>query len=454
MRSEGGRLARALGASVLAACLAACSQGAGAAVSAERPNVLFVVVDDLNDWVGVLGGHPQASTPHLDRLARRAVLFTSAQASSPLCNPSRVSVLTGLRPTTAGIYDNDRDLRASLPDAVTLPQAFRAAGYQVLGAGKVFHSPDPASWDASFAQPDDPRPDGAPLSGLHGPGELDWGPLDVADEAMGDARVVDWAIARLQRRRSRPFFLACGLFRPHLPFYAPRAYFDRHPLSGVALPDVPEDDLDDVPEEGVTLATRGHAHEEILDHEQWAPAVQGYLAATSFADAQVGRLLDALDASPHAGNTIVVLWSDNGWHLGEKMHWQKSTAWEESTRVPLLIAVPGGPAAGRACASPVSLLDLYPTLLELCGLPARPALEGRSLLPLLLDPDAPWEAPAVTSLDEHLHAVRSRDYRYIRYGDGTEELYDHRVDPDEWTNRADDPGLAAVKADLARWLPR
>jgi arylsulfatase A-like enzyme len=416
--------------------------------------VLFVVVDDLNDWVGALGGHPQAATPNIDRLARESLLFTNAHAPSPLCNPSRVAVLTGIRPSTSGVYENEQELRTLLPDALTLPQAFRASGYEVLGAGKVFHTPDLASWDEFFPQPYDPRPLDAPVSGIQGEEELDWGPLDVGDAQMGDAKVVDWAISRLQRGHRRPFFLACGLFRPHLPFYAPRAYFDRHPLGSIALPAVLEGDLADVPEAGAEIAERGHTHDKILDHHQWEAAVQGYLAATSFADAEVGRLLDALDASEHAGSTIVVLWSDNGWHLGEKHHWQKSTAWEESTRVPLLVRMPGSPAAGQRSAEPVSLMDLYPTLLELCNLPVPAALEGESLLPFLLAPDATRDRPALTTLEAGLHTLRSRDFRYIRYPDGSEELYDHRVDPDEWSNLADDPGYGAVKADLARWLPR
>ena len=438
-----------------AAMLGACAGEASESAPAQTgPNVLFIVVDDLNDWVGFLEGHSQSSTPNLDRLARQSLAFTNAHAPSSLCNPSRVAVLTGLRPSTTGVYENEQELRHWLPQALTLPQSFREHGWRTLGAGKVFHTPDLASWDESFAQPYDPRPASPPLNGIPQQGELDWGPLDVGDAEMGDAKVVDWAIARLQRGGKRPFFLACGLFRPHLPFYVPRAYFDRHPLGSIALPVVPADDLEDVPAAGVLLAERGGTHETIVEHEQWEAAVQGYLASTSFVDAQIGRLLDALDASPHASDTIVCLWSDNGWHLGEKHHWQKSAPWEESTRVPLLIRLPDGRAAGVRCSQPVSLLDLYPTLLELCDLPANSVLEGQSLVPLFLDADAPRERPALTTLEPGLHALRSRDFRYVRYPDGSAELYDHRVDPGEWTNLAGDPAFAAVVAELAAWLPR
>lgn len=271
---------------------------------------------------------------------------------------------------------------------------------------------------------------------------------------MADAEVVDWALRKLREPRDEPLFLAVGLFRPHLPWYVPRKYFERTPLSEVRIPEVPDDDLDDVPEAGKHIAKPWWDHHTITATDSWKKAVQGYLASIAFMDAQVGRLLDGLDNSPDRDDTIIVVWGDNGMHLGEKKHWRKFTLWEEATRVPLLIAVPwmdhGGSRSGRT----VSLLDLYPTLAELSGLPVPPELEGRSLCPLLEDPEASWDRPVLTTLGRFNHAIRSERWRYIRYQNGSEELYDHDADPMEWTNLAEDPAYAGVKKDLAKWLPK
>lgn len=432
------------------------------------PNVLFVAIDDLNDWIGCLGGHPQARTPNLDRLAERGVLFANAHCPAPLCNPSRVSVLTGVRPSTSGVYLNAQPLRRALADAVTLPEHFRAQGYRVEGGGKVFHGPwpDPRSWDAYFpsqeeCRPADLLPDPRPVSG---PSYVnDWGPLEAEDALTSDGRVARWAASRLAEGIPEPFFLGVGFFRPHLPLYAPEPYFERFPAASVVLPRVRAGDLDDVPASG-----RARVHPELgawLEREgKTREAVAAYLACVAFVDAQVGLVLDALAASPAAANTIVVLWSDQGFHLGEKGQWKKKTLWEEATRAPLVIVDPRpGPGAsqrGKRCARPVGLVDLYPTLLELCGLPAPEAqmLEGRSLAPLLGDVEAPWPFPALTTIGPGDHALRDERWRYVRYRDGSEELYDHASDPEEWSNLVADPSRvdpahAAVIAALRRFLP-
>jgi len=440
-----------------AACLMpAPAARAGEKKAAGRLNVLFLAIDDLNDWVGVLDGYKGVQTPNLDRLAARGVLFTRAYCAAPACNPSRASLLCGIRPSTSGVYHNSQPWRPVLPDAATLPQHFMAHGYHVVGGGKIFHGryEDPASWHEYRKKQPDPVPPVRPVNGIPNTKHVDWGPLDVPDEHMDDAKVTQWAIDYLARKHDQPFFLGVGLFRPHLPWYVPRKYFERYPLSGIVLPKVKKDDLDDVPPIGRQMARPEGDHKKIVETNNWEKAVQGYLASISFTDACVGRLLDALDASGHRDNTIIVTWSDHGWHLGEKLHWRKFALWEEATRVPMTIVVPGMTSPGRRCDRTVSLMDIYPTLAELCNLSPKRELDGVSIVPLLKDPDAAWDRPAVTTYGRNNHAVRSERWRYIRYKDGTEELYDHQNDPMEWTNLADKPRYASVKEELAAWLPK
>jgi len=424
--------------------------------AAEKPNVLFIAVDDLNDWTTFLGGYPGVKTPNLDRLARRGTFFTRAYCSAPACNPSRASLLCGVRPSTSGVYYNSNPWRPQMPDAVTLPQHFMAHGYKVHGAGKIFHGrfKDPQSWHVYMSRPGDPAPKKRPANGIPNTAHFDWGPVDEDDDAMGDTQVTNFGIEFLGRKHDKPFFLAVGLFRPHLPWYVPRKYFDEYPLGDIVLPKVKADDLDDVPPIGRRMARPEGDHAKVLRYKQWEKAVQGYLASITYTDGQIGRLLDALDKSPYARNTIIVLWADHGWHLGEKLHWRKFTLWEEAGRVPLVFVVPGLTRPETRCERTVSLLDIYPTLADLCGLPIGEHLEGKSLKPLLEDPTAAWDRPVVTTYGRQNHSVRCERWRYIRYSDGTEELYDHQNDPMEWTNLAADPKAAAVKEKLAGWLPK
>lgn len=422
--------------------------------AAERPNVLFIAVDDLNDWTGVLGGYPGISTPHLDRLANRGVLFTRAYCSAPACNPSRASLMCGVRPSTSGVYHNNQPWRVALPEAVTLGQHFQAAGYRVFGGGKIFHGryPDAQTWHEYFKRPEDPLPPERPVNGIHDARHFDWSPVDVSDEEMSDAKVTSWGIDFLNQKQDRPFFLAVGIFRPHLPWYVPPKYFQQYPLEKIVLPKVLDTDWDDLPEIARKIA-RGKDHRNVTSTGNWRKAVQGYLASISFADAQVGRLLDALDASPHAKNTIVVLWSDHGWHLGEKKHWRKFALWEEATRVTMMIDVPGAEQPSGRSERTVTLLDIYPTLCDLCGLDKPKVLEGNSLVPLLNDPQASWDHPAVTTHGRNNHAVRTERWRYIRYLDGSEELYDHEADPLEWTNLEGEAEHEELKKQLATHMP-
>ncbi len=468
---------------LFAAALAA-TLVAAAAAPAARPNVLFIAVDDLNDYISPLDHHPGVKTPHLERLARRGVTFANAHCAAPGCHPSRVAVMTGVHPVRSGLYTNLfgahgprwREEAPVLKDAVVLSQHFRNHGYRAVGGGKIFHTlqwtpgdsqNDPAAWDDYFRDPLDPisadwpRPTlvpdaeagltaGRPLGDRQLFGAK---PLAVSDEQTGDHKVVDWAIGELRKAQAKPLFLGVGLFRPHIPWEVPQKWFDLHPLAEVKLPRTQPDDLADAHDHG-----RRAWHRWVVENKQWEKFMQGYLASISYLDHQVGRLLDALEASPLNDNTIVVLWSDHGFHIGEKENWEKFALWDQTTRVPLFIAAPGVSRAGTKTRAPASLIDLYPTLCELAGLPVPAQCGGLSLVPQLRDSAARRERVALTSHvfageEAASHAVADERYRLIRYGNGMEELYDLVTDPDEFTNRAKDPALAEVKARLARALP-
>ncbi len=422
----------------------------------KKPNVLFIAVDDLNDWTGFLGGYKGVKTPNLDRLAGRGEFFTRAYCSAPACNPSRASLLCGVRPSTSGVYYNPNPWRAQMPDAVTLPQHFMAAGYIVHGAGKIFHGgfKDPESWQVYFARPQSMYPKNRPVNGIRPGSHFDWGPITGGDKDMGDTQVTDFGVKFLAQQHDKPFFLAVGIFRPHLPWYAPQKYFDEYPLEDIVLPKVKEDDLDDVPPAGVKMARPERDHANVLKAKQWEKAVRAYLSCITYTDGQIGRLLDALDKRPDARETIIVLWTDHGWHLGEKLHWRKFTLWEEADRVPMIWVAPGVTKPGTRCDRTVSLLDIYPTLCDLCNLPIGKHLEGKSLVPLLKNPKAEWDRPVITTHGRNNHAVRSERWRYIRYADGSEELYDHDNDPMEWTNLAGQKKYDDVKKELAKWFPK
>lgn len=429
----------------------AADLGRSEAAVRKRPNVLMIVVDDLNDWVGCLGGHPDVRTPNIDRLAALGTLFTRAYCASPVCNPSRTSLFTGIRPSTSGVYGNKHPWRAALPDAVTLPRQFMNSGYKAIGTGKIFHYEDRNSWDRYERRKPGAHGDLTVKIPKHG---VSWEELDNRDGDMSDAKTVKVAHGVLQYpNRKEPFFLAVGLTRPHLPWSVPKRHFARYPLESIRLPETREDDLDDVPPIPRGWA-RSADHRSITSDGGWHAAVRAYLASISFMDAMVGRLLASLATSPAAGKTIVVLCSDHGFHLGEKLHWHKSALWEDTTRVPLIVVAPGTTSPGTRCERTVGNIDLYPTLTELCGIPAPAGLEGTSLLPLLTDPTHAWSRPALTTHLKGNHSVRSERWRYTRYVDGSEELYDEQNDPNEWHNLAAHPEHAAVKRELATWFPK
>jgi arylsulfatase A-like enzyme len=436
--------------------------GQEASTGEPPPNVLFIAIDDLNDWVGVLDGHPQALTPHIDGLAASGVVFLNAHTQAPLCGPSRASLMSGLRPSTTGIYGQieDEDLRSAhryMDSTAFLPEYFAGHGYKTMGIGKLFHRHAP---EGVFEESGGRYPGfgPSPEERFHWDQpetSTDWGAFPQADSMMPDHQSASWTIERLQQEHERPFFLAVGFLRPHVPWYVPQSWFDLHPINSITLPPYLPEDMDDVPETGRKMAAvpQMPTTEWAIENEQWPAIVQAYLASVSFVDAQVGRVLDALDKSRYADNTIVVLFSDHGYHIGEKNRFAKHSLWERATRVPLVFSGPGIPR-GQATSAPTELLDIYPTLVDLAGLPKNAFNEGLSLVPLLEDPDSRWPYGAVTTYGRENHSVAVKGARYIRYEDGSEELYDHRSDPDEWYNIADDPTRQMLKNGLSRLLPK
>ncbi|MEM7384512.1 MAG: sulfatase [Verrucomicrobiota bacterium] len=433
-------------------------------MAADRPNVLAIAIDDLNDWVGVLEGHPLARTPHIDALAKRGTVFLNAHCQAPLCNPSRTSVLLGRRPSTTGIYGLKpwfRDVE-DLQDSVTLPAYFARHGYHTFGVGKVFHSrfgfregdeefhqTGPTYDDGPFPQKRMTALPGRPSKGN------DWGPVAGPDERRGDWKIASWAIDQLEKQPSGPFFLSVGIRLPHLPLFAPPKWFDRFPEQQVdLLPRILDHDRNDTPRFSWYLHWNlpEYRLQPLRHRNEWRSKVRAYLACVSFLDDQVGRILTALRKQGLEENTVVVLWSDHGYHLGEKEITGKNSLWEESTRVPFIFAGPGVTPGGR-CHEPVELLDLYPTLIELCGLPKNPQTEGHALQPQLADARTKRTRPAITTANPDNHSIRSRNYRYIQYADGSEEFYDHRKDPDEWHNLAGKAGYLELINEHKRWLP-
>ena len=424
-----------------------------------RPNVLMISVDDMNDWVGALGYEP-AETPQIDRLASLGTLFTNAHAPSPKCNPSRTAILSGLRPSTTGVYANGEWWKPNLPDVVMLPKYFKDNGYLAAGGGKVFHHTPgfnpPDSWDEYFDLVDDLKTTGflVPYRRPDNISSFDWGPLDKSSMEMGDGATVSWAEEFLARQHEQPFFLAVGLFQPHLPFYAPSSIYDEVDPDEAPVPVDAPNDLDDVPEPGRRMAASRLADlQAIQEHDDMDEVVRAYTACIRHADELVGRVLNALETSRYADNTIVVFWSDHGYHFGEKHHFAKDTLWERSSHVPLVIIAPGVTVPGSETSRSVGLLNLYPTLVDLCGLPERQDLEGISLRPLLENPEMDWDRPAVMTFRRGNHAIRSERYRYIRYANGDEEFYDHATDPGELTNLAADPEHAPEIVRHAQWIP-
>ncbi len=469
----------------------------------EKPNVLFIAVDDLNDWIGVLGGHSQAITPNLDKLAGKGVLFTNAHCSQAVCTASRNSMLSGLHPVNTGWYASTSSMRKNYDEVMEgnmmLPEYFRANGYKTMTVGKIAHSGEsdfknktdqywdviaPHFWSGMEKHIREngygyrglmfyPFPkDGGQLVELYGKDtilnyyinvrrfySLCGGPLDrqdIPEKGMYDEQIADWAVNQLKARHDSSFFLAVGFLRPHVPYAVPRKYFEMYDPESIILPDIPDNEMNDIPIYGKAYAygftPNGGWYDVKRKENMHRELVHSYLASVSFVDEQIGKVLEELEQSAYAKNTIIVLWSDHGQHLGEKHHFRKQALWEESTRVPLIVYDPQSKSKG-VCDEPVSLLDLYPTLLDLCGLPENEKNDGHSILPLIENPEAEWEYPVLSVWKYKNYAVRSKDWRYIRYRDGGEELYDHRSDPGEHKNLAGLEEYQNIIEELKNWLP-
>ena len=427
----------------------------------QKPNVVFIIVDDLNDWIGAMGGHPQTKTPNLDALANQGVLFTNAHCNAPQCGPSRTSLLHGLYPKSTGRYFNSTRRPTYFGDqpmeGITSSNApenpfifhkhFQKHGYRVVSGGKVAHGNTAklkGQVDAYLNRPQDDRgnfTDGK--ENLWGEG----GPHNHTDEQTGDYKVAQWAIEEWGKglKADKPLLMTVGFYRPHRPFNAPKAYFEKFPLETIQLPQVRTDDLDDLPPYGKALA-RSNAHKDLFKprsvHEQilhlggekeWKYMVQSYLACINYVDVQIGRFLDELKENPRKRDTVIVLTSDHGWNLGEKTHWCKAAIWRNTTRVPFVVVSPDLSRTGVRNNQPISHIDIYPSLCDFAGIPKPTHLEGRSILPLLKDQSATRDV-AFLSYGPENTAAQSERYRYLRYEDGSEELYDHKKDPHEWTN--------------------
>lgn len=435
----------------------------------DKPNILFIAIDDLNDYVGCMNGSIKALTPNIDRLASQATLFTNAHCQAPICGPSRASIMTGLYPSSSGNYlqVNDPDIKKGnikVAKSTFMPDYFEQYGYKTMAVGKIYHNGDAANtfdeYGGKFAWMG-PKPD---KRFNYDPGwydhkiggtQTDWGAYPNYDSMMTDYKSAAWAVEKLNQEYQDPFFLAVGFVRPHVPWYAPQKWFDLYPQENVKTPPYLANDFEDIPLMAyrVAEAPMMPTTEELIASGEWKDVMQAYLACIAFVDAQVGKVLDALESSAYADNTIVVLWADHGYHLGEKNRFAKQALWERDTRTVLILKKPGQQKAQRVKA-PAQLVDIYPTLTQLAGLPDYEMAEGHSLVPLLSNPDMEWNYPALSFYGEGNVMVRDQQYRLIQYEDGSQELYDMINDPNEWQNLAYAEEHGERIKNLQQWIPK
>ena len=434
----------------------------------ERPNVLFIAIDDLNDYVNCMNGTVSIPTPNIDKLAKSGLLFNNAHSQAPLCGPSRASVMTGLYPSTSGNYlqvhdENIKKSSKATKNAIFIPDYFEKNGYKTMAVGKIYHGGDAAQTFQEYGgyfnldglrPPERMNYDPTKLPQKKGTTYTDWGAYPENDSLMGDYKIAQWAVDKLQQKHDQPFFLAVGFNKPHVPWHVPQKWFDMFPLEDIETPPYNKDDFDDIPlmAQKVAEVPMMPTTEELIEWKQWKEVIQAYSATVAFADAQVGKVLDALEKSNYKNNTIIVLWSDHGYDLGEKNRVAKHALWERDTRS-ILIFKEIEAKGGKICSSPVGLIDIYPTLVDMCKLPALEQLDGRSLTRFIEEPNLTWEHPALSFYGKKNVVVRGERYRLTQYEDGSLELYDMKKDPNEWYNLAEKVKYDNVVKRLLKHIP-
>lgn len=432
----------------------------------EKPNVLFLIIDDLNDWIAISKKFPAVKTPNIDRLAAKGTYFSKAYSQAPLCGPSRSSFLSGLLPSKTGVYlqMKDADLKKYFDEQFKvdfLPNYFSKNGYQTLGVGKIFHNgPGVNAFNEyglkfeGYGPSPEKRMNYDPAWFGQKGTQTDWGAFPANDSQMPDYKSAAWAVQQLQKKHDKPFFMAVGFVRPHVPWHVPQKWFDKVKLNDIKTPPYLANDMSDIPEIGKQVAEvlEMPTTEWAIKNNKWKEMVQAYIACITFADAQVGKVLDALDKSAYQKNTYVVLFSDHGYHLGEKNRFAKHSLWERSAHVPLIIS---GPGLQKNVVSNhlVGLIDLYPTLVDLCGLPKNSQNQGRSISPILRGNVKNWDYPVYSFYGTNNVSVYKADYHYIKYDDQSEELYDLKKDPNEWTNKAAQFKGSAILSALRKLAP-
>jgi len=439
----------------------------------DKPNVLFIAIDDLNDYVNCMNGSLHVPTPNIDKLARQGTLFTNAHCQAPICGPSRASIMTGLYPSTSGNYVQleDKNIKKgseAASRAIFMPDYFEQYGYKSMAVGKIFHNGDAEKvFDEyggkfSFYGPSPKKRihyDPSTIPYKVGHTSTDWGAYPEHDSLMTDYKSAEWAVNKLQQEYNEPFFLAVGFIRPHVPWYVPQKWFDMFPLDSIETPPYKKDDYDDIPSfaRKVTDAPMMPTTEELIKSGEWKDVIQAYMACIAFVDAQVGKVLDALENSKYSNNTIIVLWADHGYHLGEKNRFAKQALWERDTRTILIFKDVNGNSR-QTCTAPVQLLDIYPTLVDMCKLPPSELVEGHSLANLVQNPHVKWPHPSLSFYGVGNISIRDEQFRLIKYEDGSLELYDLKNDPNEWYNLANENKYKKkvkemIKASPQNWAP-
>lgn len=429
--------------------------------ASSRPNILFISVDDLNHWVEYIQRNDQIKTPNLNRLVKRGVSFTKAYSPGTSCSPSRTAIMSGMRPSTSGSYSNKDNWHDYVEEGTALNHILKKNGYNTYCTGKIYHN---QNGDYRSGWTENPITKVKKFSSTQAKfksknkkaeGYSTTVNTKVTDTDISDWYMVDYCKEKLMEKHEKPFFLACGFVKPHLPWIVPQKYYDMYPLETIKLPPHLENDLEDIPLAGKKIGFGVKEHEKIVSNDNWKIAVQSYMAAISYMDMNLGRLLDAVEKSPYNDNLVIVLFGDHGWHLGEKSHWRKFTLWEEGSHTPLIWSIPGVTPKNKICKKPLDLMSLFPTICELANIPRPTYVEGENIMPLLKNPElSSWDKAAITTHGLNKHAIRIQNWRYIKYQDDSEELYNHIDDPYEYKNLASLPEMRPIIQKLKNYLPK